>query len=252
MRLPQPLRRCRVQLIALRQSGLSARIGSALGDTPAQESRPRAVHQRPPLRRCCCSRLLAAAGRHRCASSRRRWPRALRPTPTLQPQAPGLTLHLPFCRRRCYYCDFVVVMATPSTMIVSRTTSHCSSGNYQSNHDFKPLATVYPRGGTPLVEPRSSRNCSMIEKHGICRGAEITLECDPGTFDERNPRLRRRRHYACLVAGPSTMKRWRRGRAHRRCDALDAVSSEACWSFIWLESRSDLGLPGTTPGVEGR
>ena len=22
-------------------------------------------------------------------------------------------------------------------------------------------------------------------KHGICRNAEVTLECDPGTFDER-------------------------------------------------------------------
>ena len=89
---------------------------------------------------------------------------AVQPTPTLQPPRPaaavtaasGLYAHLPFCRRRCYYCDFPVVVAGDAVKedrvahYVSLLERELSKQPPSSNS----LETVYLGGGTPsLVEP---------------------------------------------------------------------------------------------------
>ena len=187
---------------------------------------------------------------------------AVQPTPTLRPpqavaaQASGLYAHLPFCRRRCYYCDFPVVVAGDAVKedrvahYVSLLERELSKQPPSSNS----LETVYLGGGTPsLVEPHLIKKLldAIHEKHGICRHAEVTLECDPGTFDESKLR-------AYVDAGVSRVSLGCQsfddealeaaGRAHRRQDALDAVDAvkrvnpRHGWSLDLIS-----GLPGTTP-----
>ena len=188
---------------------------------------------------------------------------AVQPTPTLRPpqptvaaQASGLYAHLPFCRRRCYYCDFPVVVGGDAVQedrvahYVSLLERELSKQPPSSNS----LETVYLGGGTPsLVEPHLIKQLldAIHAKHGICRNAEVTLECDPGTFDERKLR-------AYVDAGVSRVSLGCQsfddealeaaGRAHRRCDALDAVNvvkrvnPRDGWSLDLIS-----GLPGTTP-----
>ncbi len=100
-------------------------------------------------------------------------------------------IHIPFCRRRCYYCDFPV-------FVVGDRQNGATSGNIQlyveqlgreiatqTNYQ-QPLETIFFGGGTPsllTVEQLRQILESLSAKFGIASGAEISMEIDPGTFD---------------------------------------------------------------------
>ncbi len=100
-------------------------------------------------------------------------------------------IHIPFCRRRCYYCDFPV-------FVVGDRKNGSNSGNIhiylealsreianQANFGL-PLETIFFGGGTPsLLMPAQIGDilAQLAAKFGIASGAEISMEIDPGTFD---------------------------------------------------------------------
>jgi putative oxygen-independent coproporphyrinogen III oxidase len=100
-------------------------------------------------------------------------------------------IHIPFCRRRCYYCDFPV-------FVVGDRHNGATSGNIQlyveqlgreiatqTNYQ-QPLETIFFGGGTPsllTVEQLGQILELLSTKFGIASGAEISMEIDPGTFD---------------------------------------------------------------------
>ncbi|AFY94593.1 putative oxygen-independent coproporphyrinogen III oxidase [Chamaesiphon minutus PCC 6605] len=100
-------------------------------------------------------------------------------------------IHIPFCRRRCYYCDFPV-------FVVGDRHNGASSGNIQLYVDrlateivtqinyHRPLETVFFGGGTPsllTIEQLGQILDLLATKFGIASNAEISMEIDPGTFD---------------------------------------------------------------------
>ena len=97
---------------------------------------------------------------------------------------PGLYLHIPFCRRKCPYCDFFSVeehdaqrRAYPA--LLRRHLEWAAGHGWQA-----PFDTVYFGGGTPsLLSPRAVG--SLLEaadrQFGLAGDAEITLEANPGT-----------------------------------------------------------------------
>lgn len=102
-------------------------------------------------------------------------------------------LHIPFCRRRCFYCDFPV-------SVVGDRKSGSNSGTIQQYIEVmcqeiaitsalgKTLQTVFFGGGTPsLVSVEQlGRILDLLDKQfGIATGAEISMEIDPGTFDKQ-------------------------------------------------------------------
>lgn len=99
-------------------------------------------------------------------------------------------IHIPFCRRRCYYCDFPV-------FVVGDRKTGANSGNIQgyvaqlgleiaAGVGGDPLATIFFGGGTPSLLSVAQLT-QILEwlaaKFGIAAGAEISMEIDPGTFD---------------------------------------------------------------------
>jgi putative oxygen-independent coproporphyrinogen III oxidase len=100
-------------------------------------------------------------------------------------------IHIPFCRRRCYYCDFPV-------FVVGDRKTGANSGSIQGyveqlgreiaaqiNYN-RPLETIFFGGGTPsllTVEQLGQILDWLATKFGISNGAEISMEIDPGTFD---------------------------------------------------------------------
>ena len=100
-------------------------------------------------------------------------------------------IHIPFCRRRCYYCDFPV-------FVVGDRKNGSNSGNIHiylealsreiaNQVNFgAPLETIFFGGGTPslLTTEQIGRILAQLAaKFGIAPGAEISMEIDPGTFD---------------------------------------------------------------------
>ena len=99
-------------------------------------------------------------------------------------------LHVPFCRRRCYYCDFPVFVVGDrkngenSGTIVQYVAVLCQEIQATPNLGAS-LKTVFFGGGTPslLSVSQLSHILETVDgKFGIAAGAEISIEIDPGTF----------------------------------------------------------------------
>ncbi len=102
-------------------------------------------------------------------------------------------LHIPFCYKRCFYCDFAVVplgdkargdIGPGSTSIKSYL--HLLHREISLSPKGPPLSTVYIGGGTPslLTSDQISSLLSHLDvRFGFQYGAEITLEIDPGSFN---------------------------------------------------------------------
>lgn len=101
-------------------------------------------------------------------------------------------VHLPFCRRRCFYCDFAVFP-------LGDRLSGENSGTVENYLDYleqeiaiapqcgSALTTVFIGGGTPsLLSPAQIERVlqAISDRLGITKDAEISIEIDPGTFDE--------------------------------------------------------------------
>ena len=97
-------------------------------------------------------------------------------------------IHIPFCRRRCYYCDFpisVVGEGSVSTMVEEYIAASIKDIQLTAS-THQPLKTVFFGGGTPsLLSPQQlSRILKAIaDRFGIAKDAEISMEIDPGTFN---------------------------------------------------------------------
>jgi len=99
-------------------------------------------------------------------------------------------VHIPFCRRRCYYCDFPV-------SVVGDKATGSTSGTIEQYVEVlcqeiaatpllgRSLDTVFFGGGTPslLSVEQLTRILGVFKQHfGISADAEISMEMDPGTF----------------------------------------------------------------------
>lgn len=98
----------------------------------------------------------------------------------------GIYVHVPFCIKKCGYCDFCSVVGKDSKYMSLYTEELC-----RRIKDFAPLTeeytvdTVYLGGGTPTLLPVRSveRIMEEVNKYGISGSAEITMECNPATAD---------------------------------------------------------------------
>lgn len=99
-------------------------------------------------------------------------------------------VHLPFCLRRCFYCDFPisVVGDRQTTGIRLRMEEYVSwlcREIVAAPMLGGALRTVFFGGGTPSLLPVDLLEKILVtleEKFGLDGGVEISLEIDPGTF----------------------------------------------------------------------
>jgi len=103
-------------------------------------------------------------------------------------------VHIPFCHRRCFYCDFAVIPLGNNIETLegygSKTVKEYLHFLYKeilSIKDKSPLSTIYLGGGTPsILDPKQIKEIIDIfkENYGIDYGAEITMEVDPASFNQ--------------------------------------------------------------------
>ncbi len=168
------------------------------------------------------------------------------PTLPAAPPPRSAYLHIPFCHRRCFYCDFAVVPlgdradgeAGPGSASIAAYLGLLHREIAQAPPG-PPLSTVYLGGGTPSMLTAGQVGellAALRRRYGLAPAAEITLEMDPASFDR--PRLE-----ATLAAGVNRVSLGGQsfedavleglGRRHRRADLLEAAA--------WLEGARRAG-----------
>ncbi|MGK7934492.1 MAG: radical SAM family heme chaperone HemW [Xenococcaceae cyanobacterium] len=102
-------------------------------------------------------------------------------------------IHIPFCRRRCYYCDFPIsvlgngVSNSTQIMVTDYVDWLCRELETVKLSTVN-LNTVFFGGGTPSLLPPTllARILQQVDtKLGIAADAEISMEIDPGTFNRQ-------------------------------------------------------------------
>ena len=99
----------------------------------------------------------------------------------------GIYIHIPFCSKKCPYCDFYSVCFDANLAEKYTDALILAIKSYKSQNDY--VDTVYFGGGTPnlLGENRIARIISAVkESFSLCENAEITMEANPETFCEQN------------------------------------------------------------------
>ncbi|MEY4909194.1 MAG: hypothetical protein RL260_2912 [Pseudomonadota bacterium] len=181
--------------------------------------------------------------------------RYLRPG-TLQLGAPpplGLYIHLPWCLRKCPYCDF---------------NSHEAASGGHPEAAYLDALRADLEAALPLVWGRSVQSIfigggtpSLFSPEGIERllsdvralmplapGCEVTLEANPGTFERERFRAFRHAGVTRLSIGVQSFdddKLRALGRVHNRGQAL-AAAEEAAQAFDTFNLDLMYALPGQT------
>jgi oxygen-independent coproporphyrinogen III oxidase len=103
-------------------------------------------------------------------------------------QPASLYIHIPFCQLKCAYCDFnsypgLEMLHQPYVCALS-----LEMALYQARYPELALETIYIGGGTPTVLPQEllAQTLQACRQHfQIHAEAEISVEANPGTVDER-------------------------------------------------------------------
>ena len=182
------------------------------------------------------------------------------PSSATYPEPFSAYIHLPFCKKKCRYCDFPVIAVgmrpevekiqdSMKTYVDAVCREIIATKRLNTSG---PLKTIFFGGGTPALIPPAllEQIVTTLDKaFGISLDAEISIECDPGTFTA--PQLRSYRDLGITRVSVGVQAFDDElltvcGRAHDLADvyrAIDSVYSAnvASWSLDLMS-----GLPGLT------
>ncbi|WP_207060558.1 radical SAM family heme chaperone HemW [Motiliproteus sp. SC1-56] len=168
----------------------------------------------------------------------------------------GLYVHVPWCVRKCPYCDF---------------NSHAQRGDLPEDDYLaallqdleaeareaggRPLSSIFIGGGTPsLMSAEFYRRLldGIEERFPGVRDQEITLEANPGTFEQARFEAYRAVGINRLSLGIQSFaddSLRRLGRVHSGAEALQAVQAAQRIGFERLNLDLMHGLPQQTPAM---
>ena len=91
----------------------------------------------------------------------------------------GLYIHVPFCIRKCPYCDFYSVTETDlADDYTSAVVRNIKAQKVSAD-------TVYFGGGTPSLLTAEQISAMLSAVSDIAPNAEITMECNPNSVSEK-------------------------------------------------------------------
>ncbi len=107
----------------------------------------------------------------------------------------GVYIHIPFCIKKCNYCDFCSFAGRGETDFFAYTEELCRRmRSFKEQNGKRSVDTVYFGGGTPTLLPVGCFEllmCALKDCFFVDADAEITVECNPASIDENGLRLLR-------------------------------------------------------------
>lgn len=156
----------------------------------------------------------------------------------------GLYIHVPFCARKCPYCDFYSCAYRPDT---AKRYTDAVCRNLEALHGTA-YDTVYFGGGTPSLLPAEqiTRIADTLRMHcTVAENAEITLEANPLTVTAERLSAWKKAGISRLSLGVQSFQAevlHTLGRKHTPQQAKDAVCRAADAGFRNLSLDLMLGL----------
>jgi|LSQX01.3.fsa_nt_gb oxygen-independent coproporphyrinogen-3 oxidase len=99
----------------------------------------------------------------------------------------GLYIHIPFCKKKCIYCDFNSYSGLESLEYdyINALLLEIEDASKRFSDEYK-IETIYIGGGTPtLIKTSMLENIINLchKKFNIINNCEISIEANPGTVD---------------------------------------------------------------------
>jgi oxygen-independent coproporphyrinogen-3 oxidase len=164
---------------------------------------------------------------------------------------PSLYVHIPFCEKKCLYCDFYSI-ETLSPMEDFLTSLHREIDLYREQGRGSTFETIFFGGGTPsLLEPAQldSLLYHLHDAFSVEKDAEITVETNPGTVHPEKLRAYRSMGVNRLSIGIQSFDAEELkflSRIHTAEEALECVASARGAGFDNLSIDLIYSLPGQT------
>lgn len=149
----------------------------------------------------------------------------------------GLYVHIPFCKKRCLYCDFFsTTLLERREEYVAALLKEIAQRQYEAS---EPIQTVYIGGGTPSTLDASDIQ-AILDTVGIAHAQEVTMEMNPGDVSAAYLQALRRTGINRLSIGIQSFQDellQRIGRRHTAQQAIEAVrmAQEAGYDNISID-----------------
>ena len=163
----------------------------------------------------------------------------------------GIYIHIPFCKRRCIYCDFF--STTRSEEKPTYVRALCQELAIRKDYlEGEEIETIYLGGGTPSQLTEKELNeifTSLYNIYKVKEDAEITLEANPDDLTPEYVSMLRRLPINRISMGIQTFQEETLKLLHRRHTARQAIEAfQRCREAGFRNISIDLmyGLPGET------
>ena len=165
-----------------------------------------------------------------------------------------LYVHIPFCVKKCLYCDFYSGPASKEAQkaYVERVSEEIRSTAFGHGENER-VTSVYFGGGTPSILPGEDLTAVLrvlYEQFDFIASPEITVECNPGTVSPEKLSAYRawgvnRLSFGLQSTENEVLKKI--GRIHTFEDFLESYRTARRAGFGNISVDLISGLPGDTP-----
>ena len=170
----------------------------------------------------------------------------------------SLYVHVPFCAKKCRYCDFYSVPYDTSLAGIYLGTLAKEIDLCKKKHEFDGsprIQTVFIGGGTPTVLSAGQLRalCRLLRTNfSFSKDYEWTVECNPDSFTNEKASVLRSEGVTRLTFGIQSLDDRELaflGRVHTAERCRETLSSPALNKFLSIGVDLMYGLPGQTAGT---
>lgn len=160
----------------------------------------------------------------------------------------GIYIHIPFCERKCRYCDFLSFSADDREK--EKYADALIGETDECECEGQSVDTVFFGGGTPTVLPTELTLKIMEkirEKFNVTPDAEITTECNPKTADKEKLTAYKKAGFNRISIGLQSAREDELkvlGRIHDFKDFTECFSAAREAGFENINIDLMMGLPG--------
>lgn len=165
-------------------------------------------------------------------------------------------IHVPFCRQKCGYCDFISLAGAehlmPDWHRALKNEIEAAWRQAEKESYSAKLKTIYFGGGTPsLLSPKQVAEIIDLlnNRFGLAQDCEITLETNPATLGAGDYLLMRQSGVNRLSLGMQTAQDRllkKLGRIHTVQDSITAIKQAEAAGFERISTDMIIGLPDQT------